>query len=564
MPELAFFLDPTTATAVPFDRTWQQARFEPFIQIHTSGSTGIPKLITTKHGNWSALDATQSIGGNELGARGGKMRYCSTFPPFHVAGLICTLALPCWIDSTSILPPAGPVNAHIVNRMHVEAQAMYSFLPPSIIIDLVKNSEFLENLSRLKGVSFGGGPLPEPIGAVVAERTELVTGWGSSEYQAVPQLRIDKEDWAYFRFNELEGGIEFHEFEAGLYEMVHVRKPHLGLIQSVFITFPDLQEFHTKDLFTKHPTKSGLWKYASRLDDIIVLSNAEKLNPTTMEGMVTAAPEVQECVVIGQGRFQACALIEPIDDGINNEELLDRVWPIIQRANESTVKHGRIAKDFVFFTKPEKPLPRAGKGTVQRAASNKLYADEIDQLYASFQSGVSSGPNGLSPVNKTAKIDLCSVQATQTSLEVFLAEEADIKVNGVSVDFFALGMDSLQLINLVRAINAARPANPLDPKQVYDHPSIKQLASYLHADVVENSQDGYDSDNDAMKAAWTAMDKMFQSYAQQVDETHGTRSSRRHMLSSRHQSSMISQIRAAWCECRRLFHSSLTLRIGNS
>ena len=32
---------------------------------------------------------------------------------------------------------------------------------------------------------------------------------------------------------------------------------------------------------------------------------------------------------------------------------------------------------------PEKPLPRAAKGTIRRAAANALYTREIDQLYTS-------------------------------------------------------------------------------------------------------------------------------------------------------------------------------------
>ncbi|KAL9083639.1 MAG: hypothetical protein Q9159_005648 [Coniocarpon cinnabarinum] len=533
VPELDELLDKQPVEPIHFDKTWEEARFDPFVQIHTSGSTGTPKLITVKHGNFTAVDAMQAVGGNELGARIGELRFGCTFPLFHVAGFIYGLAIPMLLDSTSILPPAGPLTAEVANHLHVAANADYSLLPPSIVIDLAKNEEYLDTLSRMKGIAFAGGPLPEDIGRIISQHTDLAMGWGTSEYQAAPQLRKEKEDWAYFHFNELEGGLEFREREEGLFEMVHVRNAELDLVQPVFITFPHLQEFCTKDLFIKHPTKPGLWKYGSRLDDLIVFSNGEKFNPTTMEGAIMSAPDVKGCVIIGQGRFQACALIEPKDTSQPPDQLLDRVWPVIQRANEHAVKQGRIAKELVFFTKPEKPLARAAKGTIQRAASNKLYAEEVNRVYESMENGRSRDPNGRKPSTKhLAIIDLSSPEATVSSLTRFLAGEADLHVSDMADDFFSMGMDSLQLISLVRAINAARPSQPLDTKHVYEHPSIQQLSAFLHSDDVTESFQGYDSDDEDMKASWVAMDQTFNDYTKQVDNAHGKRSSRREFVHS--------------------------------
>lgn len=71
----------------------------------------------------------------------------------------------------------------------------------------------------------------------------------------------------------------------------HARKPHWELVQPSFITFPHLDVYCTKDVFSKHPTKPNLYRYDSRLDDIIVFSNGEKLNPTAMEGKITTTPD---------------------------------------------------------------------------------------------------------------------------------------------------------------------------------------------------------------------------------------------------------------------------------
>jgi hypothetical protein len=56
-----------------------------------------------------------------------------------------------------------------------------------------------------------------------------------------------------------------------------VLKPRDTKYQTIFHTFPEIQEWRTKDLFKQHPSKPFLWKYSGRRDDIVVLSNGEKV-----------------------------------------------------------------------------------------------------------------------------------------------------------------------------------------------------------------------------------------------------------------------------------------------
>jgi hypothetical protein len=62
--------------------------------------------------------------------------------------------------------------------------------------------------------------------------------------------------------------------------------------QGVFLTFPQLTKYATKDLFSKHRYQEGLWKSQGRIYGIIVYSTDEKL------GLVT------------KGRFQPAMLLE--------------------------------------------------------------------------------------------------------------------------------------------------------------------------------------------------------------------------------------------------------------
>ena len=76
----------------PFEKTFEEAAHDPFIVIHTSGSTGLPKPITMHHGGLASIDAHHlmpPLNGyqsmvNLIELRGDE-RIFSGMPPFHVS-----------------------------------------------------------------------------------------------------------------------------------------------------------------------------------------------------------------------------------------------------------------------------------------------------------------------------------------------------------------------------------------------------------------------------------------------------------------------------------------------
>ena len=516
VPEVEELLDEAPVPAIAFGKTWEEARRDPFVLLHTSGSTGLPKIVVLRHGFHTAADGFQLLSPNEIGQRYGNMRMFVPLPAFHVAGLCYTTSMPCWVDSTVVLPPATAPTPEIVNAVHVYGSVEHSFFPPSILTELAKNGDYLQNLERLKGVTFAGGPLSKETGYLISQRTKLNSSIGATEYLGIPMLPKPSEDFGYFKFNLHYGGLDFRERDPGLYEMVFVREKHLDLMQPVFITFPDLQEYPTKDIFSRHPEKPGLWKYESRLDDIIVFSNGEKLNPVTMEGIITSCPAVSGCLVVGQGKFQSALIVEPKEQAKDRLQLLEELWPFIQRANESCIKHGRLARDLIMFTKPGKPLARAGKGTVMRAASNKLYAQEIEELYT-----------GIKHIEQSPfKMDLSDITNTKTSLAAYLRSEAGLGDIALNDDFFAWGLDSLQLIGLVRAINSVRGGPPIEAKLLYEHPTINKLAPVLQS--TREAQDYYvtDPDEEDDKEKWLSMQEIFDRVTRDLPQNVPSRSRR--------------------------------------
>ena len=88
VPELDYFIDETTVSHYPYEKTYEEARRDPFIILHTSGSTGLPKPIVLVNSLMSIMDAQQllePVPGRVLQLLHLKdSRIFSAFPAFHV------------------------------------------------------------------------------------------------------------------------------------------------------------------------------------------------------------------------------------------------------------------------------------------------------------------------------------------------------------------------------------------------------------------------------------------------------------------------------------------------
>lgn len=56
------------------------------------------------------------------------------------------------------------------------------------------------------------------------------------------------------------------------------------------------------------------------------------------------------------------------------------IRPYIENANSSAPAFSRVFRSAIIVVKPDKPLPRAGKGTVLRKRAMMDYEDEINAV----------------------------------------------------------------------------------------------------------------------------------------------------------------------------------------
>ena len=481
-PELDYFLQDEPVEHYPYTKTFAEARLEPLVVLHTSGSTGIPKPVTMAHGTLSCIDAYRLIpsqGGREVAGPSWKdTRLFLAFPLFHAASMCYLLGLGIYCEVICVLPPAGvPLSASIVDQIHTTGNVQGSALPPSILVDLIKEPSFQKNIWALQYVIYAGGPLPKEIGDVICSKTKLFTLTGSTEV-GLPAIEIgDPDDWDYLSYSPVMG-YEYRPIDLdGTYEQFIVRQKSLDLFQSIFSTFPDLDEYSMKDLYKKHPMKPGLVRLRGRTDDVISFSTAEKLNPTTMEDTINSHPQVLSALIAGHGKFQPCLLIEPRTALISEhakERMIEDIWSAVQRANQDCPAHGRIMKDFITFASPDKPFSRSGKGTVQRVMTLDLYKGEIDMLYE----------GGDTSKNRSGGSHVTSPGSLSESLYQIISNTTWVKELTYTNDLFEAGLDSVQVVALAKHINSYLEGHQSDmqrvsPTTIYAHPSIRALEQAL-------------------------------------------------------------------------------------
>ncbi|KAF5349787.1 hypothetical protein D9758_010217 [Tetrapyrgos nigripes] len=349
--------------------------------IHSSGSTGLPKAIRFTHRALKTLATTYLV--RETRNWESPIRFSGFgLLLFHATGIGCyitsglsgpiTVAL---FPPTVTNPDEVPIVATPENTIqHLErTKATASFIPPSFFSSFTRSEKAIEVLRKLVFVSTAGGFIPTSAGDhLVSSGVRLRVVFAGTEI-AVPSLLsledLDPQDWNAFAFSK------------------HIKVrwiPHgEGLFRCQFLTsdtyqpsvenLPNEKGYEGNDLFAPHPTKEGFWRIVGRIDDVVVQANGQKTLPGPIEDAILSSDLVQGAVVFGRLHVHLGVLVElspgnGIDANLNSqvERIREQIWPILEKTNKVL---------------PHRSL-RAAKGTVNKAASLKLYEKEIEDIYA--------------------------------------------------------------------------------------------------------------------------------------------------------------------------------------
>ncbi|KAK2002086.1 male sterility protein [Colletotrichum falcatum] len=431
--------------------------------IHSSGSTGLPKPIyqTQKsaiHNYSSSMNLKAFI----------------TLPLYHNHG-ICNLYRAIYCGRPIHLYDADlPLTREHLGSVMREHDFEIFYGVPYALKLLAETEDGIGLLRQLKVVMYGGSACPDDLGdALVNNGVNLVGHYGATEVgQLMTSFRPPGDKaWNYVREHDrLAPYLKWIPRGPNLFECCVLP----GWPAKVAMNQDD-GSYCTKDLFEPHPTIPGAWKYIARLDDTIALVNGEKFNPVHMEGTIRSSKNVTECVVFGVGRPFLGVLIVPAAGlaGETDDEVLEAVWPVVEGAGRSVEAYACISKNMIKLLPHDCAYPRTDKGSVIRQAFYKTYAADIDEVYDNADAG---GGADLRRLGLPELRDFVRERLVRTlSKKVELVDDDD-------TDFFSLGLDSLQAIqmrsDILKTVDVG--GNKLGQTVVFDHPSVSKLSAYLH------------------------------------------------------------------------------------
>ncbi|KAJ6509744.1 putative aminoadipate reductase [Mycena vulgaris] len=461
------------------------------LYMHSSGSSGLPKTIAQTHRalmQWSTLPAVTEAR-DFLEKPLGNM----ALPSFHQFGIICQLLQPLFGTCAAVYPPTAispntlPIFPSPDNVLdHARKTKCRSLTTvPALLSVWMHSPPSIAYLKTLHTVAWSGGPLPQRMGdALVDAGINLLGVYGATEIGPITALTPregDTKEWSWLRISDVVE-VRWAPQGDGTFECQILKSENFSpMVENL----NDVRGYGTSDLFINHPEKKHLWKVIGRVDDVIVHTSGEKTVPAPMEDIVTSSPDVAGTVMFGSERAQAGIVIETvpslqIDVQIATQlaELRNKIWPTIEEANRIAPAFSRIFKEMIIFTSRDKPLPRAGKGTVLRKASLNLYSPEIEALYGTIEEqAVAVDSNKLPAAWEFASIQEWLIELATTLTNSPISPTADLFQQGF--DSLTATVFRLRVISFLRSRKEAQAANAITQNLVYSYPTISRLSTYL-------------------------------------------------------------------------------------
>lgn len=388
-----------------YSKPYSKAYLDPVMVVHTSGTTGLPKPVIWTNDMLCSVDRLHTLPGSAATQMAGQSIYCA-LPTFHTSGITASLLTPVFLSTIIILGPSGiRPDKQIVLDVLRNAPVSAASFPPSLLEELIADPVCRKALRQLKKIVYGGAPLAAWTNRIIASEFEgtVSSALGSTEGGLwLTGSSPDPADQGYFLLHPFMAP-DFQHTDADLYELVIKRTPQSEAYTNFFRCIDSTPshlaahfgfnrgnkatEFRTKDLFSPHPTKPGLWKYRCRKDDLVLLSGEVKMYAGAIEEAVSAHPAISAVVVGGQHRSRPFLLVEPAIPATTDDrkaEFMNEIWPAVEAENEKNHESARLEKALVIIVGSKRKMVRTPKGTVDRKATLSAFEGEINDVYKSW------------------------------------------------------------------------------------------------------------------------------------------------------------------------------------
>jgi acyl-coenzyme A synthetase/AMP-(fatty) acid ligase len=300
-----------------YQKTWDEAIDDPVLVLTTSGSTGPPKILVYRNSTLVYFDSQYRLGlsGPPLTINQFKgKRLWSSWSMAHLGGIYTNIVHPIYFHNVVVLgPPTASLSVDLSDQMILYGNISSAKYPPFLLDDISVKPKSLQLMyDKLEMIQYGSAPLNKATAAILTTNLYVQSTYATTEMLFPPYFPLEREEWEYYHFHPF-AGFEFRPRQDGLFELFVVRKEEYRDFQPIFTTLPDTSCFATKDLWTPHPSKSGLWRHRGRVDDIIVLSEGSLVETTGIASAIQEHPSVRAAIVGGEGRIAPYLLVELVD-----------------------------------------------------------------------------------------------------------------------------------------------------------------------------------------------------------------------------------------------------------
>ncbi|TGO23798.1 hypothetical protein BPAE_0121g00140 [Botrytis paeoniae] len=446
-----------------FDK--HEERKKVAIICHSSGSTGLPKPIYQPHNRFIAT----------VSNREGTCEF-TTFPLYHSWGnkhITNTM----WIRKTMYLHSATvPMTADGMVEVLQKVKPSVLHAVPYALKLLGESRKGVEAMASCSEVLYSGSQCPDSLGDYLTSKGVILnTLFGATEFGSFGSSRgraPGDHSWNYLRIlPSVRPHVYMKPIGNNTYESVFLS----SLPQLVTTNSDDPPgSYHSKDIFTPHPTIPNAWKYLGRIDDRITLINGEKVLPTPIEGRIRHELLVREVVVFGIDKALPGLLVIRSEAAreMPDEEFINGIWPAIEEANANAESFSQISREMILTLPAGTEYPVTDKGSIIRAQMYRQFAEQIEEVYQRFEEA------------EMGTLELEGSELEQYILRMFV-DDLGIQLSGPEDDFFTAGMDSLKAIQarglLLKKLSMGGNVRKLSQNVVFESSNIAGLAKKICA-----------------------------------------------------------------------------------
>ncbi|RAL67420.1 hypothetical protein DID88_008175 [Monilinia fructigena] len=412
-------------------------RLAPIAIINLLKQTKCEVII---RGNTPQIAATCDAVAQQTTLKHYKVLGCTTLEHYHYTTCMVSRQhfKPCIWQKKANLPSATlPMTAdNLMLAIEATKPEVFHAVPYALGL-LIEHPRGMPYLKHAKIVTAGGARTPDELGDLLAaEKVNIGVVFGTTEAGLLGDTmrRAEGDDsWNYIINSSVS-----------TLRAIPDCLPRTRMTPTWFMALKGC-------FFEPHPTIPDVWKYVTRLDDRVTLSNGEKVLPLPIEGRLRQEEIIREAAVFGVDRAIPGVLIFRASDELPDDEYLEAVWPAIVDANSRAEGFSQITKEMVGLIPSDIDYPKTDKGSIIRAQIYRKFADKINELYERFD-GDAEG---------TLQLDLAGTEA-------FLSE-------------------TYETITVLRAIQMGRiiqrtldlKGHQISSNVVYEHGTVRALAQYL-------------------------------------------------------------------------------------